>query len=479
MKLLELSRSLDDSKVEALIAERDYEELDILIISYLIGRKMKAGFSKVKITPPIGTTMMGYGKRDMAHGCESIRDDIYVRAVFLEHSGEKALIMGFDLCFIGREETDRFKEAIGRKIDLSPKQILMNASHTHVSASVGMWYSAAYNDPDQSYLNDLEKATVAAACMAHDTADEATLWAGTVRSDLPMSRRKKLDDGTIARWQPSPHGIVYDRLPICLFRDSLGKPVCLLFSVSAHPAIMTGFEISAEYPGAAMKIIDDYLGTGGSIFLQGVGGDAETSVMFDSDSEKWQERNNPKVMDRAGEMLAEEVIDALDKGLVQIEPDIQTAAIEMVWPFDDPPPRVKFETIVANTKPENQNKNNIKYMWAVRQLNILDKGDKLPSSVTLTAQGIKIGDGLRILGLEGEPVSEWGYFIENFYGDGVTFPIGYSNGMGLYLPVSKMLPEGGYEVESYWEYGFPSPLAGNMEEIVSDALLKLRSCGIS
>ena len=71
------------------------------------------------------------------------------------------------------------------------------------------------------------------------------------------------------------------------------------------------------------------------------------------------------------------------------------------------------------------------------------------------------------------------YFIEKFYGDGVTFPIGYSNGTGLYLPVSKMLPEGGYEVESYWEYGFPSPLAENMEEIVSDALSQLRYCGIN
>ena len=36
LKLLELSRSLDDSKVEALIAERDYEELDLLIMKHLL-----------------------------------------------------------------------------------------------------------------------------------------------------------------------------------------------------------------------------------------------------------------------------------------------------------------------------------------------------------------------------------------------------------------------------------------------------------
>ncbi|MCP4643546.1 MAG: hypothetical protein GY851_24070, partial [bacterium] len=31
---------------------------------------MKAGFSRVNISPPIGTTMMGFGGRDMDHGCE-------------------------------------------------------------------------------------------------------------------------------------------------------------------------------------------------------------------------------------------------------------------------------------------------------------------------------------------------------------------------------------------------------------------------
>ena len=37
LKLLELSRSLDQAKVDALIAERDYEELDLLIMSHLLG----------------------------------------------------------------------------------------------------------------------------------------------------------------------------------------------------------------------------------------------------------------------------------------------------------------------------------------------------------------------------------------------------------------------------------------------------------
>jgi xylose isomerase len=38
LRLVELARSLDESQVEHLIAERDYEELDLLIMNHLLGR---------------------------------------------------------------------------------------------------------------------------------------------------------------------------------------------------------------------------------------------------------------------------------------------------------------------------------------------------------------------------------------------------------------------------------------------------------
>ena len=38
LRLLEVSRSLDEARVQALIAERDYEELDLLIMQTLVGK---------------------------------------------------------------------------------------------------------------------------------------------------------------------------------------------------------------------------------------------------------------------------------------------------------------------------------------------------------------------------------------------------------------------------------------------------------
>ena len=38
LRLLDLVRSLDNDKVGGLVAERDYEELDMLIIDHLMGK---------------------------------------------------------------------------------------------------------------------------------------------------------------------------------------------------------------------------------------------------------------------------------------------------------------------------------------------------------------------------------------------------------------------------------------------------------
>ena len=38
LRLVELVRSLDQAKVDQLIAERDYEELDLLIVNHLMGK---------------------------------------------------------------------------------------------------------------------------------------------------------------------------------------------------------------------------------------------------------------------------------------------------------------------------------------------------------------------------------------------------------------------------------------------------------
>jgi neutral ceramidase len=437
---------------------------------------LRAGFARVKITPPIGTAMTGYGARDWdPAGCKGIHDDVYVRSLYLSQGVNEFLIMGFDLLFFSREEADRFKGAIGRKLDLPPSHILLNTSHTHTGPKVGTWY---YTPSDPFYLSRVESAIMESALQARKSARSAKILAGSGTTALPLSRRYK-DERGIIQFQPNASGTVFNGLPVIVIQDMAGNPICLVFSVACHPSIIKGdvrsYQISADYPGAAMQKLDAFLGTTASLFLQGAGGDAKASVIGKGEKE-WRAGDWDDV-DKAGAMVAEEVKSILQKGLTETRPDIKAALLVMNWPLA-PAGRMDYEEILKNPKTGDQSSPEILKLWAKEQLAALDRGYELPTSVEITLHGIRLGNGLRLVGIEGEAVAELGLLIDKSYPQGTTFALGYTDGAQMYLPTSKMLDEGGYEVVSFWEYRKPSRLAKGMERILMDSLAQLRSLGI-
>jgi len=421
--------------------------------------------------------MMGFGARDRGPGSESIRDDIYVRALYLDHGEDQAVILSFDMCFIGREDADRYKGVIGRLLDLTPRQILLNSSHSHVGPASGYWAYGDYLPPDQLYLRDLEGMIVTAVTSARDNAQDVTLWASSGTSTIPMNRRRMMDNGKIEN-RPNPDGIVCDTLPVCLLKNQAGEPVACVFSISAHPSIVGGTAISAEYPGVATNKVDAHLGSACSMFLQGCGGDAKTRPAGEG-QDAWIS-NDWDILEKVGGILGQEVIDIVNNGLTEHRPALATALAETQWPLLEPISREEFakkaeEGLIPGTPPSEQG---IYDLWAERQVELIDRGQKLRSSASILIQGIKLGEELRMIAIEGEPVAEHGLNILDFYDKGVTFPIGYANGESMYLPVTRQLPEGGYEVEAYGEYGYPARLAPGMEDIVQKTMERFSEVGV-
>jgi len=426
---------------------------------------MRAGFARTRITPPVGTTMYGFGSRDRERGCEGVHDDLYARALYLSDGGEAALIVGLDLLFLGRGEADRYKGAIGNRLDLSPRQILLNTSHTHSGPMVGTtWAYADYGlgAADPFYADELEGALVEAALRAREAAVEVTTRAGAGVSSLPVSRRRPDGRGGV-EWAPHREGEVCRHLPVCLLEDGRGEAVCLLFSVSCHPSTTGGFEISADFPGTAMAALDERLGRTCSLFLQGAGGDTKASVIGQGD--QWR-RGTWEDIAAAGRTVADEVGQVLDGGLEAAPPGLDATLQEMQWPLQSVVGRGELDGLAADG-----NDNEIQRLWARRQLERLDRGQSLRHEVPVLLHTVELGPGLRLAGLEGEAVGGLGlHMLRHFEGQGVTFPLGYCDGMAMYLPTTAMLDEGGYEVVSFHEYGQPGPLAAGMEAIISEHL---------
>jgi neutral ceramidase len=426
---------------------------------------MKAGYAKACVTPPLGLPMEGLGQQG---GIQSIHDDLYVRALYLSHGGEEVLILGCDLLFFTRAQMDRVKGAIGRAVDLTPRQIFHNFSHTHAGPRLTTWSYSGEVEP--LYFEQIEAAFVQAAIEAKAAPTAVTMEAGMTRTDVPVSRRK-LDAEGKASWAPMKSAAICDALPITLFKDAEGKVVCLLFSVSCHPSTWYELDVSADYPGVATDLLNAHFDTDGALFLQGCGGDTKPYTVAVGEDHwrhgKWED------VEQAGKDVAEAVIARVAQGLTPVEPDLTACLFDMQWQLEPIPPRASYEE-VANNPAERKERR----IWAEDMLARLSRFGSLPQTLPVALHGVKLGAGLRLVGMEGETVAEIGTLMLDYYKTGTTFPMGYTNGSQVYLTVSHMRDEGSYEVDSFWEYHLPSPLAVGMERTMLEALDELKACGI-
>ncbi|MBI3985544.1 MAG: hypothetical protein HY343_01375, partial [Lentisphaerae bacterium] len=201
---------------------------------------MKAGVGRMPITPPPGTRMANFGSMAPDAAWDALHDDLFVRALYAAQGKEQVLILAYDLLFLGRDEVDALKGAIGRHLDILPRQILVNFSHTHSGPTImHSWAVTLAHPRDELYARVLEQGTIGAALQAVANAREATLWTGEGQTALPVSRRRLNAEGK-AEWRPDPTGTIYDRVPICLLKDTDDKPICCLFSIACHPSTTKG-----------------------------------------------------------------------------------------------------------------------------------------------------------------------------------------------------------------------------------------------
>jgi hypothetical protein len=432
---------------------------------------MQAGFAKVDITPPLGTPLLGYGET-ATRLAERINDPLHLRALWVSYGGKTALILGVDFCFIGRDDSDRIKGVLGRELGLLPAQVMISATHNHAGPAMGCYYDLEYEPPLRDYLRDLDGWMLQAALQARDAQREVRVRAGMSRSKLPMNRRLRRE-GKIVN-APNPAGEVLDSLPLCLLEGLDGKPVALLFAVSTHVVCMNKKVISADFPGVAMDKLDAHLGATCSLFLQGCGGDSRPALLGEGRRD-WNWQCGWPEAQAIGTTLALEVIAALGS-LKPVQPAVHSALVDTHWPLQGNLRREDYQAELGDFNPAN-GKPSGRQRWAQRFIRLAEQG-KLRKTAPILMQGIQLGEGLRLVAIEGEPLGGHGRAMEQAYGEGVTFALGYANGEGMYLPTSAMIDVGGYEVESFWEYGQPSCLAKGLETARDEGLAEIRRRGV-
>ena len=243
---------------------------------------LRAGASKVNITPFIGGPMAGYSARD--RGSESIHDELHAKALVLDDGSTGVALITTDLIGIHRELAAQVRGLVEASVGLGPDRVWMTGSHTHFGPAVSPGGTEdEHADPyDRSYADVLAAKLTTAVKLAHDRLRPARLGAGATRAEgISYNRRLIRHDGKVqmSLTLPPPYeGLKFGPVDpevglLKIEGEADGDTIATLVNFACHPVSSTDrtYEITADYPGYAMDLIESVEG-GICLFALGCAG---------------------------------------------------------------------------------------------------------------------------------------------------------------------------------------------------------------
>lgn len=422
---------------------------------------MKTGFSRLCITPPLGTTVSGYYEERVTKG---VLDELYISVVAFDNGNEKALLIAADLLKINQVDCDEYRNRISERTGVLFDNIFITCSHTHTGPVVGVNFSTGLRGDgyyEEFLARQLCDASEYALC---DLADSEFYYATGEAKNISFVRRFRMKDGSV---QTNP-GINNPNVDHVLSDpDETVKLIKIvrqdaedifLVNFGVHPDVVGGELISADYIGFLRDTVEAAIDNTYCVFLQGAQGDVNHINPFPTESESQDLEITfdgcPRGYGHArhmGRVIAGAVLSICDKAkkidggsilgkkqVVTIPSNQQNDKLEYAKNIvklhesgrdcDIPFEAMELTTVVAE---------------ATRIVN-LQNG---PESYSFTMSALKIGD-LALAGLPGEPFTEIGKRICDSSPFENTVFCALANGGESYFPTSKAYDEGGYESRS-------------------------------
>lgn len=408
---------------------------------------LRAGCSKVNITPPLGIPLIGsYGKPS-----DDILDELYAKALVFNDGSNTIAIVSVDLLYVPLEEvTNPIRKIIEDKIGIPGRNVLICATHTHSGPEVFTRTKLRpekeipASEIDQSYLQTLIRKMAGSVLIAHKNMREdsrkagAQVKIGAAKGQIPeilYNRRPKLTDGSVKmaftlgpevtatkKIETDAEGNVkviftlpdekedLDFGPIdpevCVLRveDMDGGIVGSLVNFGCHPVCIYPYlstTISADYPAYTTKVVEQMEG-GICLFALGLAGNTVPI------------QRGVKPREQIGKALGGEALRRLQ--FVTTVGDVTLNALKKEIRFP-------IKTNSSSDKPREVDETNY---------------------ITTEIQVLRLGD-IYILGLPGEILVEVGLEIKRRAGVEKLFVVSLSNDTIGYVCHSQAYKEGGYE----------------------------------
>ncbi|MBI1885134.1 MAG: neutral/alkaline non-lysosomal ceramidase N-terminal domain-containing protein [Chloroflexi bacterium] len=435
--------------------------------------RLKAGAAVVDITPPVGARMDGYGTR--IQPSEGVHDPIFARVLVLDDGDTRLVIVGADLLGVHPQWVEWVRQEVNDIADIPPEHVLVAATHNHAGPA-GL-RRGLFSRLDETLARNTADKIVGAIGEAYGGRRRATLKAGRATVDTVSMNRRDPD------WPIDPE------LRVLLVDGADGGPIASVMNFACHATVLysDNLLLSAEFPGAACRIVQEHTGAP-CLFLNGACANVNpTWIKQDFDN---VERTGWVVGGQALRVIGElrtlgpgqrahnirwdEWLPKPVAGRLTEEPRLRAARREVDLParqfLSDGEYAERLAQLEAGVRalaPGSPERREVMAAvthlqterWAARWAR-----DRGLATLRTEVQAFALGDGVALLGLPGEFFAETAAAIRSAAGVDGLFVSCYTNDYVGYVIPPEAYGQGGYEAGI-------TPCAPECEEIVVEAAL--------
>jgi hypothetical protein len=425
-----------------------------LCASPLAAADFRAGVATLNITPQSNLWLSGYASREKP--AEGKMTELWAKAIALQDSsGGRLVIITTDLIGLPGTLTDEISARVTKKHGLDRSRLVFNSSHTHsgpvIRANLTSMYSLTPEQDEaiRDYTRKLADNLFELISKALLDLEPASLRYGESTAAFAVNRREPVPDGI--RLGVNPNGPTDHTVPVIEVRAG-ARLKAILFGYACHNTTLGGqYLYSGDYAGFAQMEIERRRQGTAALFILLCGGDQNPHPRGTEDHARQHGASLADAVDRA-------LAGKLDRLTGKFRSAYTTTQLRL-----RPHTRETFEA-------ELDDKNVYRARRAKDMLAAYD-ARKERRTVTYPVQAVRIGNSVTLLALGGEVVIDYQIRAKKEFSGERLIVAGYSNDVMCYIPSKRVLLEGGYEADtSMIYYGMPGPFAGDVEDIVFDAI---------
>lgn len=426
---------------------------------------IKAGAAQRDVTPPVGYEIQHYFRTSTG-----VHDPLIARCLYLEDGQSNSVaVICVDLILADFGTCDQLREEIRKQTGI--QNALITFSHSHASAALGpRGRSKISNDKDSQWNDGTLDAILAIVKEAKERAEPVSLRAGRAAAQVGFNRRLVNEQTGHVFMGVNRKGPIVPWVNVLVADGKkTGNPIAVLFQHAAHPVIVpdTSKLTSADYPGAAVKRINEVLGKDViALFGQGCGGNINGFPL----------RSTHKQADQAGRKLGDAVLEAMKDSDPITSETFSVKYARTSLPSRPLPSRELWQEMAAKNK---NNQSRMKQLTKIRDL--MDRGAKAPPR-RFDAYAVMFGREWCLVAMPHEMFCQYELWIDKNAPFKHTMAFAYTNGYQGYIAVDaawRMGPKGGYEAASLPNWGGQvwtdhlGPPAVGCEKIIKDTIASL------